>query len=408
VNAAAFSNPAKREEAQAASETPHPEATHSSRLETVGRLASGVAHDFANILTLISGYTEILLDKNPGVEGRSELEEIRRASRRGATLIAQLLGFARTHTPEPKPLALNTVVTEVERMLRPVIGETIEVKLKLDPSLGKVLADPVELDQLVMNLLLNARDAMPGGGSITVETENSELDPATASSIEMEPGACVMVRFADTGQGIDPEAMQRLFEPFFTTKPLGKGAGLGLSTVRQIVRRRGGAVWAASSPGAGAVFHVCLPRVCAMPELGEPVAAVASSVQGSESVLVVEDENSVRRLLTQILRMRGYQVIEASNGEQALEVFRERGDEIQLVLTDVIMPKMGGGELAQKLLAIRPDLRLVFMSGYPDSQLSGLAELSGCGFLRKPLTPDALSRAVREALDSAPIPFDPQ
>lgn len=407
MNVAAFSNPVKYEEDKVPSEAPAPEVTHSSRLETVGRLASGVAHDFANILTLISGYTEILLDRNQG-DGRSELEEIRRASRRGATLIAQLLSFARAHTPDPKPLALNTVVTEVERMLRPVIGETIEVKLKLDPSLGKVLADSVEMDQVVMNLLLNARDAMPGGGSIAIETEDYDLDAAMARPMEMAPGPCVMVRFADTGQGIDPETMQHLFEPFFTTKPAGKGAGLGLSTVRQIVRRRGGAVWATSIPGAGAVFHICLPRVCAMPESGEPIAAVTPSAQGSENVLLVEDENSVRRLLTQILRMRGYQVIEASNGEQALEVFRERSDEIQLVLTDVIMPKMGGGELAEKLLAMRPDLHLVFMSGYPDSQLSGLAALSGRQFLRKPLTPDALSRAVREALDSAPIPFNPQ
>jgi two-component system, cell cycle sensor histidine kinase and response regulator CckA len=403
---AAISSLIKGEEAREASQVT--EASNSSRLETVGRLASGVAHDFANILTLISGYTEILLDRKPVVEGRGELEEIRRAAKRGATLIAQLLSFARTHTPQPLPLALNTVVSEVERMLRPLIGETVEVRLKLDPSLGKVLADPVEMDQVVMNLLVNARDAMPSGGAITIETEDCDLDSTAAESLEMAAGPCVMVRFADTGQGIDADTMQHLFEPFFTTKPMGKGAGLGLSTVRQIIRRCGGAVWATSSPGAGAVFHVCLPRVGAASDHAEPAAVLPTVARGSEIVLVVEDEDSVRRLLTQILRMRGYRVIEASNGEQALEVFRERESEIQLVLTDVIMPKMGGGELAEKLFAMRPDLHLLFMSGYPDSQLSGVSALPGRRFLRKPLTPDALSRAVREALDSAPAPFSPQ
>ena len=408
MNVAAISNPIQVEATQGVAQGPHSEASHSSRLETVGRLASGVAHDFANILTLISGYTEILLDRHFGADGRNELEEIRRASKRGATLIAQLLSFARTHTPEPKPLALNTVVTEVERMLRPIIGETIQVKLDLDPSLGRVLADPVEMDQVVMNLLLNARDAMPSGGAITIQTEEGELDTSRAQALEMATGPCVTVRFSDTGQGIEAGAMEHLFEPFFTTKPMGKGAGLGLSTVRQIVRRCGGAVWASSTLGAGAVFHVCLPRIPAVAELGEAIAPTPAAERGNEIILVVEDEDSVRRLLTQILHLRGYRVIEAPNGEKALAIFRERANEIQLVLTDVIMPKMGGGELAERLLSIRPDLQLVFMSGYPDAQLSGLAAQPGRRFLRKPLTPDALSRAVREALDSPPAPFNPK
>lgn len=403
---AAISNLIRYEEAQVAPAQPAPaETSHNSRLETVGRLASGVAHDFANILTLISGYSEILLD-TPECAGRPELEEIRRASRRGATLIGQLLSFARTHTPERKPLALNTVVSEVERMLRPIIGETIEVKLKLDPALGNVLADPVEMDQVVMNLLLNARDAMPDGGVITIETENGNMDAATAQPLQMAAGPCVTIRFRDSGKGIDADVMQHLFEPFFTTKPLGKGAGLGLSTVQQIVRQCGGAVWASSAPGAGAVFHVCLPRMCEAPAFGEPVSVMPSASSGNEIVLVVEDEANVRRLLTQVLRLRGYQVIEAADGEEALAVFRERGREIQLVLTDVIMPKMSGGELGQRLLELRPELHLVFMSGYPDSQVSGLTAIPGRRFLRKPLTPDALTRAVREALDSEPRPFN--
>jgi nitrogen-specific signal transduction histidine kinase/CheY-like chemotaxis protein len=391
-----------------------PEASQTSRLETIGRLASGVAHDFANILTLISGYAQILLERanshpDGGALGQAELEEIRRASDRGATLISQLLHFARTHTAEPKPIALNAVVTDVERMLRPIIGETIEVRVNLASGLGKVLADPIAMDQVVMNLLLNARDAMPAGGTISIVTEDGELDAGMATALQMTAGPCVTLRIADTGQGIDEATMVRLFDPFFTTKPMGKGSGLGLSTVRQIVRRCGGAVWATSEFGLGATFHVCLPRMSDIPVAPDAKPDRRPSACGNEIVLVVEDEEGVRRLLTQVLSMRGYRVLEAADGEQALQIFAERGEEIGLVLTDVIMPKIGGAELAQRLLALRPELRLVFMSGYPDDQLSGAVRFpAGRRFLRKPLLPEALSTAVREALDSPPRPFDPQ
>lgn len=383
---------------------------HNARLETVGRLASGVAHDFANILTLISGYTQILLERTETANAnRLELEEIRRASSRGAALISQLLSFARTRTSQPKTLAVNAVIVEIERMLRPIIGETITVGLQLDQEVGKVLADPVELDQVIMNLLLNARDAMPEGGSIIIETVRVELDLSAAATLGVRPGPCVMLRFADTGQGIAPENMGRLFEPFFTTKEMGKGAGLGLHTVRQIVRGCGGAVWATSDPGAGAVFHVCLPLLRPEADSGEPATLPGSSPRGSaEVVLVVEDEESVRRLLTQVLRLRGYRVLEASNGEEAIELMEQRGKDVQLVLTDVIMPHVGGGELARHVTMMRPDLPLIFMSGYPDDQISSFASLpTGRRFLRKPITPDALSRAVREALDSRKVPFNP-
>ncbi|MGA7239692.1 MAG: ATP-binding protein [Bryobacteraceae bacterium] len=385
------------------------DSNHGSRLETVGRLASGIAHDFANILTLISGYTEILLTRAEAADaGRFELEEIRRASNRGATLIAQLLQFTRDETAKPKPIALNALVTDMERMLRPIIGETIAVRLNLAPGRCQVLADPIEIDQVVMNLLLNARDAMPGGGTIVIETLEGVLDEAAASVLEMAAGPFTTLRIADTGQGIDAAAMPHLFDPFFTTKPLGKGAGLGLSTVRQIVRRRGGAVWASSEPGAGAIFHVCLPRVYDAGGIVENKPDRRSSARGVETILIVEDEENVRRLLSQVLRMRGYQVLEAADGEQALALFHEDGAGIQLVLTDVIMPQMGGSELAARLLALRPDLPLVFMSGYPDAQFSGIDPRSaGRRFLRKPLTPDALASAVREALDSPPRPFNP-
>ncbi len=380
-----------------------------SRLETVGRLASGIAHDFANILTLISGYTEILLVRADAAgAGRSELEEIRRASNRGATLIAQLLQFTRDQTAKPKPIGLNALVSDMERMLRPIIGETIEVQLNLAPGPCKVLADPVEIDQVVMNLLLNARDAMPEGGTIAIETVEGVLDDAAASALEMAAGPSVTLRIGDTGQGIDAAVMPHLFNPFFTTKPLGKGAGLGLSTVRQIVCRRGGAVWASSEPGAGAVFHVCLPRVHGPGGIVDTKPDRRPSPRGAETVLVVEDEESVRRLLSQVLRMRGYEVLEAADGEEALALFGEGGAGIQLVLTDVIMPKMGGSELAARLVELRPDLPLVFMSGYPDAQFSGIDPRSaGRRFLRKPLMPDALATAIREALDSPSRPFNP-
>jgi two-component system, cell cycle sensor histidine kinase and response regulator CckA len=387
-----------------------PESSNSSRLETVGRLASGIAHDFANILTLISGYTEILLARTEsGGGGRAELEEIRRASNRAATLIAQLLQFAGKQTAKPKPIDLNALVADVEAMLRPIIGERVEVRLNLAAGRRQVLADPIEMDQVVMNLLLNARDAMPGGGRITVETMDGVLDDAEASTLEMAAGACVKLRISDTGQGIDPAVMPHLFDPFFTTKPAGKGAGLGLNTVRQLVRRRGGAVWATSEPGEGAAFHVCLPAVRDACETTDETRDGQPPKRGSETVLVVEDEEGVRRLLTQVLRMRGYQVLEAADGEQALDLFREDGARIQLVLTDVIMPRMGGAELAERLRALRPGLPLILMSGYPDTQISTAGVLRASRwFLRKPLTPHALASAVREALDSPSRPFNPR
>jgi CheY-like chemotaxis protein len=292
-------------------------------------------------------------------------------------------------------------------MLRPIIGEMIEVRLKLAPGLGGTLGDPVEMDQVVMNLLLNARDAMPTGGAITIETENDELDPAAAAKLEMQPGPCVTLRISDTGRGIAPDAMARIFDPFFTTKALGKGAGIGLSTVRNIVRECHGAVWATSELGSGATFHVCLPRMPDHDEVADPQTERLTPQRGNETVLLVEDEESVRRLLSQVLNMRGYRVIEAPDGERALELIAQRGSEIDLVLTDVIMPKLTGVELAEKLLEIRPEMPLIFMSGYPDDQLStGSAIRAGRRFLRKPLLPDALSTAVREVLDSPSRPFD--
>jgi CheY-like chemotaxis protein len=388
---------------------PAPPPEQASKLETMGRLASGVAHDFANILTLISGYTEILLAHNSTGEGREELGEIRRAANRGATLVSQLLSFVRNQPSEPQAVALNHVVSEVERMLRPLIGEAIQVQLRLAPVLAKVLADPVQLDQVLMNLLLNARDAMPNGGTILIATREEELDAQQAAALEMKAGPCITLTITDTGEGIDEDAMLRLFDPFFSTKPRGKGAGLGLSTVREIVRRYGGAVWAASVRGAGATFSVCLPKLCEAPEIRETNPARLPASGGSEAVLVVEDEESVRRLLVQVLRTRGYQVLEACDGEAALALFAERGNAIQLVLTDVIMPKMSGTDLARRLLGLRPDLPMVLMSGYPDDHLSGAGGLpAGLRFLRKPLLPEALATAVRESLDSVNRPFNPQ
>ncbi len=383
------------------------EINQSSKLETVGRLASGVAHDFANIVTLISGYAEILIAR--GTPGRVELEEIRRAANRAAALTTQLLGFTRDHLEAPKPIDLNTVVTGVERMLRPIIGESIHLQLRLAPGLGVVVADPVQMDQVVMNLLLNARDAMPGGGTITVETRDDDVDASRAATLGMAAGRCVMLSIRDTGAGIDPGVLPLLFEPFFTTKPKGQGSGLGLSIVREIVRSCGGAVWAASGPVTGATFQICLPCLEKPKVMREINPAEHPDTRGDEVVLLVEDEEGVRRLLTHVLRMRGYNVLEAPDGEEALRLFREHGAAIRLVLTDVMMPRMTGPVLAEKLLTEQPDLKIVFMSGYPDDHLSRAGALSrGCSLLRKPLLPETVALAVREALDSSSRPFNPE
>ncbi len=376
------------------------------KMETVGRLVGGVAHDFANLLTLIAGYSDILLnrvgEKDPI---RPEIDEIRKAANRGSRLTGQLLGFTRGRTSEPMPIDLNGLIAELERMLRPIIGEYVDVQTSLAAELGKVMADPGQMEQVIMNLILNARDAMPRGGRIRITSANTELSEAEAGGLPA--GAYVLLSITDTGHGMDEETMGRVFQPFFTTKDEGKGTGLGLSTAIGIVRESGGDIWVESSPGEGASFTVCLPRLQLQSESQATAAAPRVEAAGSETVLLVEDEDNVRRLLSHVLQKRGYQVIEARDGEEALRIFEQRGNEIQLVLTDMVMPKMNGRELGERVLQIRPETRIIYMSGYTDDVLVRTGAIGpGISFLQKPLRPEVLAGKVREALDSPrrPIP----
>ena len=375
----------------------------SERMETVGRLVGAVAHDFANILTLIAGYSDILLKRVSEVDPlRPELEEIRKAANRGARLTGQLLGFTRGQAVQPRPLDLNCIVREIERMLQLIVGECSTLQLDLCPGLHKVLADPGQMEQVVMNLILNARDAVPPGGWIRIETANGEIGESVGRERGLPPGPCVTLSIADNGHGIPQEAISHIFEPFFTTKQPGKGTGLGLSTVYRIVRECGGDIWVTTEAGSGTTFTVCLPQaVNEVHPLGESGGSPARAEAGSETLLVVEDEHGVRQLLTQILNRRGYRVLEAANGEEALELFERCHAEISLVLTDMVMPQMTGRELGERLLRIRPEIKIVYMSGYTDDVLMRTGALGpDMPFLQKPLRPDVLTAKIREALDS--------
>jgi CheY-like chemotaxis protein len=371
-------------------------------METVGRLVGAVAHDFANILTLIAGYSDILLNRVGEQDPlRPELDEIRKAANRGARLTAQLLGFTRGQAVQPRPLDLNAVVCDIQRMLQLIIGECVELELELCPALHKVVADPGQMEQVVMNLVLNARDAIPGGGRIRIETKETEIGAEVARQHGVEPGAFVTLSIADNGHGISADALAHIFEPFFTTKEKGKGTGLGLSTVHRIVKETGGDIWVDSAPGYGSTFTICLPFAAIEPSHAEAAAPVVAA-PGSETLLVVEDEDGVRRLLTHVLHRRGYRVIEAANGEEALELFEKHAAEISLVLTDMVMPQMSGRELGSLLEQERPGVKIIYMSGYTDDVLVRTGALSpGMSFLQKPLRPEVLAAKVREALDSA-------
>ena len=370
------------------------------KMEAVGRLVGGVAHDFANLLTMISGYSEIVLSRMGQDEPlRPELEEIRKAANRGSRLTAQLLGFTRGQAFEPRILDLNTLIADMEKMLRPIIGEHIELATSLAYDLGRVNADPGQMEQVIMNLVLNARDAMPpGGGRITIETANVELGGGEAAARDVTPGPYVVLAFTDTGQGMDAQTMSRLFEPFFTTKEKGKGTGLGLSTVYGIARQNRGGVWAHSTPGQGSTFTLCLPRVKAA---GVPAAAPARApASGSETILLVEDEDGVRRLLEHILSRRGYAVLEARDGPSALELAGSYTGPIHLLLTDMVMPRMSGRELAERFQKLRPATKVIYMSGYTDDVLLRTGAIGpGMSFLQKPLRPDVLAARVRDVLD---------
>ncbi|HEX7052096.1 MAG TPA: PAS domain-containing protein [Longimicrobiales bacterium] len=378
------------------------------KMEAVGRLAGGIAHDFNNLLTAITGHSELLLaEMEEGVRARDDLAEIRDAAERAATLTRQLLAFSRRQVLELRVLDLNQVVRDVEKMLRRLIGEDVLLLTRLAPRLGAVRADPNHIAQVLMNLAVNARDAMPGGGLLTIETAECRLDRHDGPrGIEIEPGDYVVLKVVDTGSGIPEEIRERIFEPFFTTKAPGKGTGLGLSMVYGIVKQSGGYITVESEVGQGASFRILLPRVAAD---AEPMVLENREAEppatGNETVLLVEDESAVRSLVRRVLERRGYKVLEATNGAEAIQLAAGYPDRIDLVLTDVVMPDLAGPELVESLAPLRPEMRVIFMSGYADHEVvrRGVLEYRA-GFIGKPFSPDSLSRKVREILDATAAP----
>jgi len=378
----------------------------SQKMEAIGRLAGGVAHDFNNILTAIGGYTDLLMaDLPPDDRRRHDVEEIYQAAQRAAGLTQQLLAFSRRQVLQPKVININALVPDIEKMLRRLIGEDILFATVLHPHLGNVRADPGQLEQVIVNLAVNARDAMPDGGRLTIETRNVELDAEYAvDHPTVKPGRYVMLAVTDSGVGMDEETKSRIFEPFFTTKVRGKGTGLGLATVYGIVQQTGGHIWPYSEPGRGTTMRVYLPRVDApVDPIEHPSDPAPDTLRGSETLLVVEDEAPVRAVTRQLLERNGYTVIEAPDGPAALALVDGAAGSrrIDLLLTDVIMPGMSGRELADKLRARRPNVRVLFMSGYTDDAVvrHGMLE-PGLAYLEKPFRPPVLLKKVRGVLQS--------
>jgi signal transduction histidine kinase/DNA-binding response OmpR family regulator len=371
------------------------------KMEAVGRLAGGVAHDFNNLLTIILGYSDLLLSgTNAADPARASLEEIKKAGERAATLTRQLLAFSRQQVLAPQVLDLNVAVANTDKMLRRLIGEDIDLVTSYGADLGRVKADPGQIEQVIMNLAVNARDAMPDGGKITIETANVHLDETYAHGhVPITPGSYVMLAVSDTGCGMDKETQARVFEPFFTTKEIGKGTGLGLATVYGIVNQSGGFIWLYSELGEGTTLKIYLPRVEEVPATIEPTRVRPAPHRGSETILVVEDEESLRKLVLTVVRAAGYTVLEASRGEEALRICERQPGIIHLMLTDMVMPEMSGRELAARVASLRPETKVLFMSGYTDKAVvhQGVID-EGTPFIQKPFTPDTLARKVREVL----------
>jgi PAS domain S-box-containing protein len=372
---------------------------HAQKMESIGRLAAGVAHDFNNVLTAIIGGVQLVaLEHDPDDPVLERLREIERAGERGAALTHQLLAFSRKQVLRPRVLALNAVMEESTKMLRRLLGEDIRLVTVLDPELGRVKVDPGQIDQIVLNLAVNARDAMPQGGQLVLETRNVVLDDERLQrELALPPGPYVMLTVRDTGVGMDATTLSRIFEPFFTTKEHGKGTGLGLSTVYGIVKQSGGSISVESAPAHGTRLTVYLPRVDA-PLDAEDLDADTAPVEPSRTLLVVEDEDMVRTVACDALRRFGYQVLEAADGAEALEVCEQHPGPIALMLTDVVIPQMSGRELATRARRLRPDLRVVYMSGYTHDVIDPGSLGPGTFFLQKPFTLSALARKVHEVL----------
>jgi two-component system cell cycle sensor histidine kinase/response regulator CckA len=386
---------------------PDEQIRQAQKAEAIGRLAGGIAHDFNNLLGVIGGYADLVL-RELGAEDprRHRVVQIRRAADRAAALTRQLLAFSRKQVLQPRVLDVGVVVSDLEEMLRRLIGEDIQVVVIKEPGLGHVRADPSQLEQVLLNLAANARDAMPSGGTLTIETANVDLGPVyVALHPGARPGRYVMLAISDTGVGMDAATLSRVFEPFFTTKELGRGTGLGLATVYGIVKQSEGCIWAYSEPGRGTTFKVYLPRADASLD-DEPLQPPAGpSPVGTETVLVVEDEEALRSLIAEMLTCQGYQVVEAASPRAALEA-AERGESpFDLVVTDLIMPGMSGRELGERLTALFPGLGVLYISGYTDDVVMRRGLLDPrMNFLQKPFTLDDLAQKVREALDSLEAP----
>ncbi|MGH9487854.1 MAG: PAS domain S-box protein [Terriglobales bacterium] len=379
------------------------------KMEAVGRLAAGVAHDFNNLLTVINGYTDMLLAQ-PEIapaaapQQRAKVTSIRRAGERAVALTQQLLAFSRQQVAEPRLLDLNAVLVEMDPLLRRVLGEDLELATVCDPRLGAVRADPGQVSQVLMNLVVNARDAMPHGGRITIETDNVTLDARYAAHHpEVAPGDYVMLAVSDTGSGMDAETQSHIFEPFFTTKPVGKGTGLGLATVFGIVKQSGGSLAVYSEPGRGTAMKVYLPRLAGTAAPAPRPAAPATS--GRETILLVEDEAAVRELVEEVLGSRGYRVLVAARPSEALARARQQHGALDLLITDMVMPEMDGRRLAAELARQQPELAVLYVSGYPDQAAARHHQLEPeAGFLQKPFTPEALAAKVRTVLDARRAP----
>jgi two-component system cell cycle sensor histidine kinase/response regulator CckA len=373
------------------------------KMESVGRLAGGLAHDFNNLLTAIMGNLELALDALPSDHiARDDLGEIQKATDRAAGLTRQLLAFARRQAIEPRIINLNDLIRNMDKLLRRLIGEDIDLVTLPAPELGQVKADPGQIEQVIVNLAVNARDAMPDGGKLTIETRNVMLDQNyTQQHIGMAPGNYVLLAVSDTGTGIDEETLRRIFEPLFTTKEKGRGTGLGLSTCYGIIQQHGGNIWPYSEVGHGSTFRVYLPRVDAPVEAHPQQGDVSALPHGTETVLLAEDEAAVRTMAARVLRERGYTVLEAIDGDEGLRVAREYAGPIHLLLTDVVMPHMSGRTLVDQVSGIYPSTKVLFISGYADSAIIHQGQLDpGVEFLHKPFSPSALARKVREVLDS--------
>ncbi|HJR17162.1 MAG TPA: ATP-binding protein, partial [Gemmatimonadales bacterium] len=368
------------------------------RMDAAGRLAGGVAHDFNNLLTTIRGFSDLLLRDLPEDHARrNDVEQIRKAADRGAQLTRQLLSFGRPPAFQPRPLELNDVVASMEGLLQRLVGADIDLALHLRPGLGQVKMDPSQLEQTLVNLVLNARDAMPSRGTVTIETGERQISASTRGR-SVRPGRYLVLAVSDSGTGMEGDALAHGFDPFFTPRPTGSRSGLGLSIVYGIVKQSGGGVRVSSEPGQGTTVKVFLPR---LEEEEATAAGVTQSLRGEETVLVVEDEDGVRELLWKVLTQHGHTVLEARHGRDALTVAAGYDHPIQLLVTDVVMPEMGGGELVDELLSSRPELKVLYISGYSNDELMRRGISQGeAAFIQKPFTSDELMRKVREVLDT--------